>query len=114
MAKKTKNADNHKELMSFIGDKKDIDDTLKILALLANPTRFKMAYLLSNEELCNKDIEKILNVEQTLVSHYLKDFKELNLANERRVGKWRYYSIKDTRIQDIFNAINITKTGKTA
>lgn len=101
-----------KELSSTISDKRDIEDTLKILALLANPTRFKMAYLLSQGELCNKDLEKILDVEQTLISHYLKDFKNLNLTKERRSGKWRYYSIEDSRIMDILNVIKIREIGK--
>lgn len=104
---------NNEELRSIIGDKKDVEDTLKILALLANPTRFKMAYLLSKEEMCNRDLEKILDVEQTLISHYLNDFKKLNLTKERRVGKWRYYSIEDNRLMDIFRAIKIKETGKT-
>jgi ArsR family transcriptional regulator len=97
-----------------LGDKLDVGDTLKILSLLANPTRFKMAYLLTKGELCNRDLERILNVEQTLISHYLKDFKKLNLTQERRVGKWRYYSIGDSRITDIFNVIKIEETSKTA
>ena len=97
------------ELDVTLGDKKDIGATLKILSLLANPTRFKMAYLLSKEEMCNRDLEKILDVEQTLISHYLRDFKELKLTEERREGKWRYYSIEDPRILDIFKAVKISK-----
>jgi len=112
MKKKMKKADNNEELRSIIGDKKDVENTLKILSLLANPTRFKMAYLLSQGELCNKDLEKILDVEQTLISHYLKDFKNMNLTKERRVGKWRYYSIDDSRIMDILNLIKTKEIGK--
>ncbi len=112
MSYKVKKAYNNEELRSIIGDKRDVENTLKILALLANPTRFKMAYLLSHGELCNKDLERILDVEQTLISHYLKDFKNLNLTKERRAGKWRYYSIEDSRIMDILNLIKIKEIGK--
>ncbi len=103
------NIKNIDELGMTLKDKKDIGDTLKILSLLANPTRFKMAYLLSKEEMCNRDLEKILDVEQTLVSHYLRDFKELKLTEERREGKWRYYSINDHRIMDIFKAVKLSE-----
>ncbi|MFQ6136404.1 MAG: ArsR/SmtB family transcription factor [Candidatus Hydrothermarchaeales archaeon] len=112
-----KSSELHKSISDEItksikAHEKDLDEALKILTLLANPTRLKMAYLLSQKELCTTDLERILNAEQTLISHHLKDFKKLNLTRERREGKWRYYSIKDKKLRDIFRAIEIEGTKK--
>lgn len=88
---------------------KDLESALKLINLLANPTRLKMAYLLCNKELCTNDLERILDVEQTLVSHHLRVFKDLNLTKERREGRWRFYSIDDKKIHDFFQAIRIPR-----
>jgi DNA-binding transcriptional ArsR family regulator len=88
-------------------NEKDLERALKLITLLSNPTRLKMAFLLCKQELCVNDLERILGVEQTLVSHYMRDFKDLNLTKERKEGKWRFYSIDDKKIQDFFKGVRI-------
>lgn len=90
-----------------IKNEKDMERALKLISLLSNPTRLKMAYLLSDDELCTNELEKILGVEQTLVSHYIRAFKNLNLTTERKDGRRRFYTIKDKTILDFLNAIRI-------
>jgi DNA-binding transcriptional ArsR family regulator len=105
--------DNSKEHLSsefrdlLLKGEKDLERALKLINLLSNPTRLKMAYLLCNKELCTNDLERILNVEQTLISHHLRAFKDLKLTKERREGRWRFYSIKDKKILDLFRAVKI-------
>ncbi|MFV2040614.1 MAG: ArsR/SmtB family transcription factor [Candidatus Hydrothermarchaeales archaeon] len=88
-------------------NEKDLEGALKLISLLSNPTRLKMAFLLSKEELCINDLNHILGVEQTLISHYMRAFKDLNLTRERRDGRKRYYTIEDNRMQDFLSAIRI-------
>ncbi len=94
-----------KELL--LKNEKDLENALKLINLLSNPIRLKMAYVLCKQELCVNDLERILGVEQTLVSHYIRSFKDLNLTKERKEGRWRFYSIDDKKIQDFFKAIKI-------
>jgi ArsR family transcriptional regulator len=89
----------------LLKNEKDMERALKLISLLSNPTRLKMAYLLSQNELCTNDLERILGVEQTLVSHYIRAFKDLNLTTERKDGRRRFYTIKDNTILDFLNAI---------
>ncbi len=97
--------DDVRELL--LKGERNLENALELIKLLSNPTRFKMAYLLCKRELCTNDLERILGVEQTLVSHHLRAFKEMNLTKERREGRWRFYSIGDRKIQDFFRAIRI-------
>ena len=79
---------------------------LEIFKLLSNPIRLKIALLLSDgEELCTCDLEKILGCEQTLISHHMRPFKDLDLVTERRDGKWKHYSLKDERVKKILEAV---------
>jgi DNA-binding transcriptional ArsR family regulator len=91
----------------LLQNEKTLEGELKLIALLSNPTRLKMAFLLSKKELCINDLETVLDVDQTLISHYMRAFKDLNLARERREGRRRFYSINDKKIQDFFKAIRI-------
>lgn len=92
----------------LLENEKDLERALKLINLLSNPTRLKMAFLLCKEEFCINDLERILGVEQSLISHYVRAFKDLNLTKERKEGRRRFYSISDKKIQEFFNAIRIT------
>ncbi|MFH1774153.1 MAG: metalloregulator ArsR/SmtB family transcription factor [Methanobacteriota archaeon] len=82
---------------------KEFEKTSKIFDVLSNPTRLKMAYLLCTREICNCEIKKLLKKEQTLISHYLRDFKKAGMLQERRHGRWRRYSIKDEKIKALLD-----------
>ncbi|MFQ6137366.1 MAG: ArsR/SmtB family transcription factor, partial [Candidatus Hydrothermarchaeales archaeon] len=95
-----------KEIVDLIlKNEEKLDDALEIVKLLANPTRLKIAFLLSKNELCTCDLEKILDKEQTLISHYIRAFKDLDLLDERRDGKWRYYSINGQKLKRLINVM---------
>jgi ArsR family transcriptional regulator len=72
----------------------DLQDALNLLGLLSNPIRLKIALLLSKREMRTCHLESVLGAEQTLISHHLRAFKDLDMLSENRRGKWRYYSIK--------------------
>jgi ArsR family transcriptional regulator len=91
----------------LLKNEKDMERALKLISLLSNPTRLKMAYLLCQDELCTNELEIILGVEQTLVSHYIRAFKDLNLTTERRDGRRRYYTINDKKILEFLDAIRL-------
>lgn len=79
---------------------------IEIFRLLSNPIRLKIAMLLSDgRELCTCDLERILECEQTLISHHMRPFKELGSVTERRDGKWKHYSLKDERVKKILETV---------
>ncbi len=74
----------------------------RFFSVLSDPSRLKILKLLKEEELCVCMIAEILRLEQTLISHHLTKLKYLNIINERREGKWIFYSAKK-EIKDFFN-----------
>ena len=73
-------------------------ETFKILG---DPTRIKIAFALSLEELCVCDIANLFGVSQSAVSHSLRTLRQLKLVKFRKEGKIAYYSLDDEHISDL-------------
>ena len=71
-------------------------ETFKILG---DPTRIKIAFALSREELCVCDIANLLGVSQSAVSHSLRTLRQMKLVKFRREGKTAYYALDDEHIK---------------
>ena len=67
------------------------DDTLYRLAdlfkVFGDPTRIRILYALSVEELCVQDIADRLSMTQSAISHQLRVLKQMSLVKFRRDGK---------------------------
>ncbi len=75
-------------------------ETFKILG---DPTRVKIAFALSKEELCVCDIANFLKVSQSAVSHSLRTLRQMKLVKFRREGKIAYYTLDDEHISDLLD-----------
>ncbi len=83
------------------------DETLYNLAELfkvfGDPTRIRILYVLSAEELCVQDIANKLSMTQSAISHQLRILKQMSLVKFRRDGKTIYYSLADDHVATIMN-----------
>lgn len=75
-------------------------ETFKILG---DPTRIKIAFALSREELCVCDIANLLGVSQSAVSHSLRTLRQMKLVKFRKEGKIAYYSLDDEHINNLLD-----------
>ena len=75
-------------------------DTFKILG---DPTRIKIVFALSKEELCVCDIANLLGVSQSAVSHSLRVLRQMKLVKFRKEGKIAYYSLDDEHINNLLD-----------
>jgi len=76
-----------------------IRNTTKILKALADETRFKIAYALSQEgELCVCDVSQIIGSSMATASHHLRLLKNLGLAKYRKDGRLVFYSLDDEHV----------------
>jgi DNA-binding transcriptional ArsR family regulator len=75
-------------------------ETFKILG---DPTRIKIAFALSREELCVCDIANLLGVSQSAVSHSLRTLRQMKLVRFRKEGKIAYYTLDDDHIANLLN-----------
>lgn len=73
-------------------------DTFKALG---DPTRIRIAFALSREELCVCDLANLLGVSQSVVSHSLRVLREMQLVKFRKEGKIAYYSLDDEHIEHL-------------
>ena len=69
-------------------------------SLFADCTRIKILSALSMSEMCVGDISKILDINQTTVSHQLKLLKSGGMVKFRRDGKVIYYSISSEMVNE--------------
>ena len=82
-------------------------ETISLLAetfkILGDPTRIKIAFALSKEELCVCDIANLLGVSQSAVSHSLRTLRQMKLVRFRREGKIAYYTLDDEHITNLLD-----------
>ncbi len=60
---------------------------------IGEETRYKILIMLIKEEMCICELIEELKLSQSAVSHHVKILKQANLVNDRRNGKWIFYSI---------------------
>lgn len=70
-------------------------------------TRLKIIVCLSIKPLCVNDISKILNINQTTISHQMQILKSQDLVEFERKGKMIFYTLKYFEINNLMlGAIN--------
>ncbi len=80
------------------------DETLyklsKFFSNFSDNTRLKIISCLSFGELCVGDISKVLNMNQTTISHQLAFLKSTGTVKSRRDGKTIYYFLAHQNIEE--------------
>ncbi len=80
--------------------------TLDILNALANKTRLQIFLILLEEDFCVCELQQILGIEQSRLSHQLRILRYLGLVDAQQEGKWAVYSVpKDIKENRIIQAI---------
>ena len=69
-------------------------------SMFADMTRIRILSALAVSEMCVNDISRILNLNQTTVSHQLKLLKSTGTVKYRRDGKVIFYSLSSNMIND--------------
>lgn len=73
----------------------DLAETFKVLG---DPTRLRIVFALSREELCVCDLANVIDASQSVVSHSLRALRQMHLVRYRKQGKVAYYALDDTHI----------------
>jgi len=66
---------------------------LDAFAALSDPTRLRVVCLLLERDLCVCELEFILKMSQSRISHQLRILRDAGLAADSREGQWIIYSI---------------------
>jgi ArsR family transcriptional regulator len=95
------------ERVGNVADVMKTDAAFRLLAdtfkALGDPTRIRIAFALSREELCVCDLANLLGVSQSVVSHSLRVLREMQLVKFRKEGKIAYYTLDDEHIEHLLD-----------
>lgn len=75
-----------------------VADLAETFRVLGDPTRLRIVFALSREELCVCDLANVIDASQSVVSHSLRALRQMRLVRYRKQGKIAYYALDDTHI----------------
>ena len=64
-----------------------------VIKALSDETRLRVMKLLEEREICVCELMQVLDMSQPRVSRHLSVLKNAGLVDDRREGKWVYYSL---------------------
>lgn len=91
-------------IKNYMPDKSTLKNLSTFFYAFSDDTRLKIIILLLIKPACVTDITRILNINQTTVSHQLKILKSINIVEADRQGKNIIYYIKNKKIEEVFDA----------
>lgn len=78
-----------------------LEGVVCFFSVFADYTRVKILSALAISELCVTDLSRILEINQTTVSHQLRYLKSAGMVKCVRQGKIVFYSLVDDSINDV-------------
>ncbi len=70
----------------------DLDAAL-ICKAMGDANRLKIVKMLSDGEKCGCRLLERFSITQPTLSHHMKNLVDCGLVNDRKQGKWHYYSL---------------------
>ena len=80
---------------------KDLCQVARWFHALADETRLRIIELLGEGEQCVCDLTDALQCAQSRLSFHLKTLKDAGLVEDRRDGRWIYYSLNPERVEEM-------------
>lgn len=90
----------------------DYFEHAKVFKALGDPKRAFILNMLSSGELCACVILEKFDMSQSTLSHHMKILCDCGLVNNRREGKWIYYSLNQEVISKTMGFFNAVTSGK--
>ena len=74
----------------------------KVFKSLSDPTRLRIISMVSDREFCVSDLVAALEMEQSTVSHQLRDMREAGWVRYKREGRHVFYALDDEHVRDLY------------
>lgn len=78
-----------------------LDSITCFFGVFSDPTRVRMLSALAISEMCVTDLSRVLDINQTTVSHQLRLLKNLGIVKCERDGKIITYSLVNETVNDV-------------
>lgn len=73
----------------------------EIFGLLSDPTRARIVYALSVEELCVCDVAAVAGLSMSAASHQLKRLRDRRVVSFRKEGRLAFYRLSDEHLRKL-------------
>ena len=88
-------------------EQKKLEQAAYVLRCMAHPMRLGIIDLLEQRDrLTVSQLQEVLQIEQSLLSHHLTNMRDKGVLDTKREGKNVYYFLTDTTISHIIDCIN--------
>jgi len=81
-----------------------LDSIADFFSTLSDQTRIRIVSALAISPLCVNDIAAVLGINQTTISHQLRNLRQVGVVKVKRQGKVAFYSLCDTHVLDIMQS----------
>ncbi len=88
------------QIKGFLPKKKELSSMSNFFDSFSDPTRLKILSALSLSPLCVNELSRLIDTNQTTVSHQLKLMRERGLVGYCRLGKVLRYEIASQFVSD--------------
>ena len=78
-----------------------LEGLVTFFSVFADATRLRILSALAITELCVTDLSRVLQINQTTVSHQLRFLKNIGIVRSSRIGKVIFYSLSNDTVNDI-------------
>jgi ArsR family transcriptional regulator len=85
--------------LGAVADRNELRVLADLLKSVADETRLAILTMLHDGEMCVCEIMEALPVSQPAVSHHLRILRQAGLINDRRQGKWIFYSLDPEAVE---------------
>ena len=76
-------------------DRSQVERLARTFKALGDPTRSKLVFALSLEELCVSELAEVLGASLSATSHQLRILRDLEIVRVRRAGKSQLYALNE-------------------
>ena len=90
----------------------DVDRAVSLFHALSDPIRLSIMELLRGGERCVCDLQDDLDTAQSKLSFHLKVLKDAGLVEDRREGRWSYYTIVPEGLAEVHD-LTVDRAPKT-
>jgi ArsR family transcriptional regulator len=78
-----------------------LSSLVRFFSIFSDTTRLRILSALAISELCVTDISRVLEINQTTVSHQLRFLKDAGMVKTERHGKVIFYSLYSEIVNDV-------------
>ena len=86
-------------VQSALPDEETMQGVAAIFQVLSDPTRARIVYALSLEELCVCDVAAVAGLSMSAASHQLKRLRDRGVVAYRKDGRMAYYRLADAHVR---------------